>query len=198
VVVTGDLREIAQVTPAMADVDRVFFTYPVTDGLLDATACVAAAARAAGVRRLVNVSQLRPAPGAPSPRTRQHWVSEKVFDWAALLGDPLRRAEPFYRLVGGVPTIAEIVAEFGATLGSLLRYSNVDEQQWREKALAQQWDPHALEHLSRLWQVFGNAGTRDATMLHVTDAIEHLTGARAESLPQFVQANREALPSGSR
>src|SRR5690349_9369851 len=94
-VVSGDLRDIAQVRPAMADVDRVFFTYPVTDGLLDATAAVAAAARAAGVRRLVEVSQLRPRPEAASPRTRQHWVAEQVLDWAGV-GAVHLRATVFY------------------------------------------------------------------------------------------------------
>src|SRR5256885_16737426 len=48
-VVSGDLRDIASVQAAMSDVDRVFFTYPVLDGLLDATSAVAAAAREAGV-----------------------------------------------------------------------------------------------------------------------------------------------------
>src|SRR5690242_20429613 len=57
-VVAGDLRDIGEVAPALEDVDRVFFTYPVLDGLLDATAAMAAAARSAGVTRLVEVSQL--------------------------------------------------------------------------------------------------------------------------------------------
>jgi uncharacterized protein YbjT (DUF2867 family) len=94
-VVAGDLRDIGQVEPALADVDRVFFTYPVTDGLLEATAAVAAAARAQGVRRLVEVSQLVPAPHAHSPRTRQHWLSEQVFDWAEV-GAVHLRATVFY------------------------------------------------------------------------------------------------------
>src|SRR5262245_13110082 len=94
-VVAGDLREIADVGPAMAGVDRVFFTYPVRDGLLDATATVAAAAKAAGVKRLVEVSQLRPRADAHSPRTRQHWLSEQVFDWAGV-GAVHLRATVFY------------------------------------------------------------------------------------------------------
>lgn len=250
-VVAGDLRDIAQVAPVMAGVDRVFFTYPVTDGLIDATATVAAVARAAGVRRLVEVSQLRPRPDAHSPRTRQHWVSEQVFDWAevgavhlratvffeniralaavgaatgelavplgderntiplvsaadvaraaaALLDDPVRQTEPFYRLVGAAPTVANIVAEFGAALGSPLRYTNVDEQTWREQALARYGDPHAVEHLSRLWQVFSNAAYRDETMFRVTDAIEEITGSPPETLADFLQANRETLLSGNK
>ncbi|MFD0478669.1 NAD(P)H-binding protein [Nonomuraea thailandensis] len=47
-VVVGDLREISAVRPAMRGVTRAFFTYPVTAGLLDATAAFAAAARQEG------------------------------------------------------------------------------------------------------------------------------------------------------
>jgi uncharacterized protein YbjT (DUF2867 family) len=250
-VVAGDLRDIAQVEPALRDVDRVFFTYPVTDGLLDATGAVAAAARAHGVRRLVEVSQLTPQPRAHSPRTRQHWVGEQVFDWArigavhlratvfydniralvaaglttgelavplgeehnaiplvaaadvaraavALLADPARPAEPSYRLIGAVPTIADMVATFGATLGIPLRYRDVDEQAWREGALARGADAHAVEHLSRLWQVFRNPAYRTEPSFHVDDTVERLTGAAPETLEQYLHANRQALLSGSR
>jgi uncharacterized protein YbjT (DUF2867 family) len=240
-VVAGDLRDIASVQAAMSDVDRVFFTYPVLDGLLDATAAVAAAARDAGVRRLVEVSQLRPRPNAHSPRTRQHWVSEQVFDWAgvgaihlrptvfyenirvlvalgsesgrlevplgaqdntiplvsardvarlgaALLADPERPAEPFYRLVGAVPTIGELVAEFGATLGRPIEYVNISEQEWRDKVHALGWSQHTVEHLSRLWQVFTNAANRDDGLYQVTDSVERITGSRPESLREFLAA----------
>jgi uncharacterized protein YbjT (DUF2867 family) len=94
-VVIGDLREIADVEPAMAGVDRVFFTYPVIDGLLAASAVVASAARGAGVQRLVEVSQLWPDLEAPSARTREHRVSERVFD-AAGVGAVHLRATVFY------------------------------------------------------------------------------------------------------
>src|SRR5262245_27344643 len=240
-VVAGDLRDIADVEPATAGVDRVFFTYPVVDGLLDATAAVAAAARTAGVTRLVEVSQLRPRPEAPSPRTRQHWLSEQIFDWAGvgaihlratvfyenlrvlatlaagsgrleiplgpdantiplvaaadvarvatrLLADPAQPAEPFYRLVGAVPTVGELVAEFGDALGGPLQYVNIDERQWRDWARTQGWPTHTIEHLSRLWQVFANAANRDDSLYRVTDEIEQVTGARPESLREFLTA----------
>lgn len=250
-VVAGDLREIAQVEPAMEDVNRVFFTYPVIDGLLDATAVVAAAARAGGVQRLVEVSQRRPRTDALSPRTRQHWVSEQVFDAAdvgaihlratvffeniralaaagvadgelsvplgdenntiplvsatdvarvaaALLADTVRPVEPFYGLVGATPTIGELVAEFGAALGSPLRYVNLDQQEWRERALARGGETHTVEHLSRLWQALSSAANRDDPAFRITDAIEQITGAKPETLREFLQANRETLLSGNR
>jgi uncharacterized protein YbjT (DUF2867 family) len=202
---------------------------------------VAAAAKAAGVRRLVEVSQLRPRTEALSPRTRQHWVCEQVFDWAdvgaihlratiffeniralavagatdrqfavplgdesntlplisasdvarvaaVLLADPRRPAEPFYRLIGAVPTVGELVAEFGAALGTPLRYRNIDQLQWREQALARGGTAHTVEHLSRLWQVFSNPANRDPAALHVTEAIEQLTGNRPETLREFLRS----------
>jgi uncharacterized protein YbjT (DUF2867 family) len=79
-VVAGDLRDVASVWPAMAGVRRAFFTFPVTDGLLDATAAFAAAASAHRLEQVVNVSQLSPTPDAGTPRMRQHWVAEQVLD----------------------------------------------------------------------------------------------------------------------
>jgi hypothetical protein len=109
---------------------------------------------------------------------------------AALLADAARPAEPFYRLVGAVPTIGELVDEFGLALGIPLRYVNVDEQEWRARAAAQNWDPHAVEHLSRLWQVFAGAATRDEASWRVTDSVERLTGAQPETLREFLRTTR--------
>ncbi|MFI6480767.1 NAD(P)H-binding protein [Nonomuraea sp. NPDC050663] len=97
-VVVGDLREISTVRPAMRGVTRAYFTYPVTAGLLDATAVFAAAAREAGVERVVEVSQLDASPEAGTPRMRRHWLSEQVFDWAGVGAVHLRAAVFFENL----------------------------------------------------------------------------------------------------
>ena len=91
-VVTGDLREITSVLPAVRGVRRAFFTYQVTGGLLDATGAFAAAARQEGLQRVVEVSQLAASPEAPTPRMRKHWVAEQVFDWASIGAVHLRAA----------------------------------------------------------------------------------------------------------
>ena len=94
-VVTGNLREITDMLPAVRGVRQVFFTYPVTDGLLDATAALAAAGRQEGLTRVVNVSQLAAGPDAPTPHMRRHWLSEQVLDRAAV-GAVHLRAGVFY------------------------------------------------------------------------------------------------------
>jgi uncharacterized protein YbjT (DUF2867 family) len=94
-VVVGDLREITSVLPAVRGVRRAFFTYPVTDGMLDATAVFAAAARREGLERVVDVSQLAADPAAGTPHMRRHWVSEQVLDRAGI-GAVHLRAAVFY------------------------------------------------------------------------------------------------------
>jgi uncharacterized protein YbjT (DUF2867 family) len=79
-VVAGDLREIADLGPALRGVRRAYLTYPVTRGLVDATGAFAVAAREAGLERVVSVSQLAADPGAGTPHMRQHWVAEQVLD----------------------------------------------------------------------------------------------------------------------
>jgi uncharacterized protein YbjT (DUF2867 family) len=97
-VVVGDLREITSVIPALQGVRRAFFTYPVTDGMLDAAAVFAAAARQEGVERVVEVSQLAADPYAGTPHMRRHWVAEQVFDRADVGAVHLRAAVFFENL----------------------------------------------------------------------------------------------------
>ncbi|MFG2500902.1 NAD(P)H-binding protein [Streptomyces sp. NPDC048441] len=97
-VVVGDLREITDVLAAVRGVRRAFFTYPVTDGLLEASGAFAAAARQEGLERVVEVSQLAAAPDAGTPRMRQHWVAEQVFDWAGVGAVHLRAGVFFENL----------------------------------------------------------------------------------------------------
>jgi uncharacterized protein YbjT (DUF2867 family) len=97
-VIVGDLREITSVIPAVRGVRRAFFTYPVTDRMLDATAVFAAAARQEGLERVIDVSQLAADPDAGTPHMRRHWVSEQVFDRAGVGAVHLRAAVFFENL----------------------------------------------------------------------------------------------------
>ena len=81
-IVVGDLLDIAALRSALRGVERAFFVYPPSDRLLEATANFAQAAKQAGVEAVVNMSQIIAREGHPSPLTRQHWVAERVLDWA--------------------------------------------------------------------------------------------------------------------
>jgi len=102
-IVVGDFLDARSVERAAEDVSSIYFAYPVQDGLADATAAMALAARKHGVSRLVNLVMYQSSIDAPTPRMRQNYLSEQVFEWAAV--GPLHiRATVFYenvaRLVG--------------------------------------------------------------------------------------------------
>jgi len=104
----GDFLDVRSVEQAAKGVSSIYFAYPVQDGLADATAAVAFAARKHGVSRLVNLVMYQSSVDAPTPRMRQNYLSEQVFEWAGV--GPLHlRATVFYenvaRLVGAsMPT----------------------------------------------------------------------------------------------
>jgi uncharacterized protein YbjT (DUF2867 family) len=251
-VVEGDFLDIRSVQRAAQGVASIYFAYPVQDGLLDATAIAARAAREAGVSRLVNLVMLESSPDAPTPRMRQNYLSEQVFDWAdigavhvratvfyenlralvrsslpaqgairlpwgsdttaiplvsaedvarvavGLLTAPKVPAGASYRVIGAVPTIREIIATFGQVLDQDVRYQEISDEEWRSNALAQGYNQHAVEHLSRLWQAFRGFASRPATAgFAVTDTIETLGGAKPKSFEAFVREERSASPAAT-
>jgi uncharacterized protein YbjT (DUF2867 family) len=97
----GDFLDIRSVQHAVDGAASIYFAYPVQDGLLDATAAMALAARDAGVSRLVNLVMLQSSPDAPTPRMRQNFLSEQVFEWANI-GAVHVRATVFYENLGAL------------------------------------------------------------------------------------------------
>jgi len=106
-VVEGDLLNPASVQAALRNIKRAYFTYPVADGLLEATAIFAAAGRDAGLELLVNNSQFQGMPNdpafsdlqhAPSFRNLQHRLADRIFDWAQV-GAVHIQAPPYYENV---------------------------------------------------------------------------------------------------
>jgi uncharacterized protein YbjT (DUF2867 family) len=100
-IVQGDFLDIRSVQRAAEGTSAIYFAYPVQDGLMDATAAMAIAARQAGVSRLVNLVMLQSSPDAPTPRMRQNYLSEQVFEWAGV-GAVHVRATVFYENLGAM------------------------------------------------------------------------------------------------
>ena len=97
----GDFLDVRSVQRAVQGTSAVYFAYPVQDGLLDATAAMAVAAREAGISRLVNLVMLQSSVDAPTPRMRQNYLSEQVFEWAGI-GAVHVRATVFYENLGAL------------------------------------------------------------------------------------------------
>jgi uncharacterized protein YbjT (DUF2867 family) len=94
-VLEGDFLDIRSVQRAVQGVSSIYFAYPVQDGLLDATAAMALAAREEGISRVIDLEMLESSPDAPTPRMRQNYLSEQVFEWAGI-GAAHVRATVFY------------------------------------------------------------------------------------------------------
>ena len=246
-VVEGDLLNSASVHAAMRNIKRDYFTYPVADGLLEAAAIFAAAARDAALELVVNNSQFQGRPGdpmfrdlqhAPSFRNLQHRLADRVFDWAqvgavhlqappyyenvralvsrsvaeqstvklpwgedttviplagaegvsrvaaALLANPGVPSQSAYALVNETPTVREMIDALGRAIGRPIRYVAITDEQWGN-AMKERLNPHALDHLSHLWQNFRQGEERYQT----TDAIRVVTGRNPQTLEEFFRKN---------
>jgi uncharacterized protein YbjT (DUF2867 family) len=102
-VVEADFLDFASVQKAVQGVSAVYFAYPVQSGLLEATVNMAVAARNAGVERLVDMVMLVSAPDAPTPRMRENYLSERVFEWAGI-GAAHVRATVFFENIHALAT----------------------------------------------------------------------------------------------
>jgi uncharacterized protein YbjT (DUF2867 family) len=111
--VEGDFLDYHSVERALSGVSTVYFAYPVQAGLLDATAIMADAARKAGVTRLIDMVMLVSSPDAPTPRMRQNYLSEQIFEWAGI-GAAHVRATVFFENVRALT--AATIARDGSIL----------------------------------------------------------------------------------
>ena len=89
-VVQGDLLDFPSVSAATVGVTAAYFTYPITPGLIEATANFAQAASEAGAHAVVNMSQISGRREAKSNAARQHWIAERLLDRTALVTTHLR------------------------------------------------------------------------------------------------------------
>jgi uncharacterized protein YbjT (DUF2867 family) len=112
-VIAGDLLDPVSTRAALQGIKRAYFTYPVADGLLEATTVFAQAARESRTELVVNLSQLQNTPTVPSFRNFQHRLADQIFNWAEV-GAVHLHAPPFYENVRAMTarTVAEQSAIF--------------------------------------------------------------------------------------
>lgn len=89
-VVVGDLQDLNAVRAALEGIETAYFVYPIAPGLIDATARFALAATEAGVKSVVNMSQISARRVAKSNAALDHYTAERVFDWSGLAMTHLR------------------------------------------------------------------------------------------------------------
>jgi uncharacterized protein YbjT (DUF2867 family) len=111
---------------------------------------------------------------------------------AALLARSTLPAETVYPLVTETPTVREIFETLSRALGRPIRYVPVTDEQWAD-AVKERLNPHALDHLSHLWQHFRMSEQRPRT----TDTVRAVTGRNPQTLEEFFRANAESFGAGA-
>ena len=86
----GDFTDIDAIHAAMQGVRSAYFLHPISPGIVQASAFFAQAAKEAGVAAIVNMSQISARRNSKSNAARDHWVSERVFDWSGVPTTHLR------------------------------------------------------------------------------------------------------------
>jgi NAD(P)H dehydrogenase (quinone) len=90
-VVQGDLLDFDAVSAAVVGVTGAYFCYPIDPGrLLEATSIFAQAATEAGVRSVVNMSQISARREAKSQAARHHWLAERLLDRTTFITTHIR------------------------------------------------------------------------------------------------------------
>ena len=78
---------------ATKGVTSAYFIYPIRPGLIDATVYFAQAGLEAGVKSIVNMSQISSRPDSESGAARNHWVCERLLDRS---GVPVAHLRPTF------------------------------------------------------------------------------------------------------
>ncbi len=79
-IVIANFNDLASLEKGLEGVERAYFVYPPEDGLLEATANFIVAARAHGVKSVVNMSQLPVHKYHDSRLSKQHWLAEQMLN----------------------------------------------------------------------------------------------------------------------
>jgi uncharacterized protein YbjT (DUF2867 family) len=107
---------------------------------------------------------------------------------ASLLGGSNGPSEKVYPLVSETPTVREIVETLGKAIGRQIRYVPITDEQWAE-AVKERINPHALDHLTHLWQYFRNS----KEPRRPTVEIREITGRNPQTLEEFFRVNAKSF-----
>src|SRR6516162_7171031 len=110
---------------------------------------------------------------------------------ATLLANPGAPSQGAYALLTETLTVREMIDALGRAVGRPIRYVPITDEQWAN-AVKERLNPHALDHLSHLWQNFRKAEDH----YQPSDAIRTVTGREPQRLEEFFKANAKAIGTG--
>ena len=104
---------------------------------------------------------------------------------ARLLGNPGAPSQSVYPLVSETPTVREMTEALARAIGRPIRYVAITDEQWANE-VKERINPHALDHLTHLWQYFRKGGES----YQATDTVRAVTGRNPQTLEEFFRANK--------
>lgn len=112
---------------------------------------------------------------------------------AALLSNPGLPSQSAYPLISATPTVREMIEALGRAIGRPIRYVAISDEQWANAA-KERLNPHALDHLTHLWQSF----RKGEQPYHATDTVRTATGRNPQTLEEFFRENAGFFTASSR
>jgi NAD(P)H dehydrogenase (quinone) len=186
--VFGDFLDFDSVRAALNGVQRTYFCYPISPGLVQATAQFAQAAKEVGVELIVNMSQKPARSDAKSEAMRQHWLSERVFDWSGVPAVHLRPTLFAEWLLYLAPMIRQgrMLAPFSAT-GRHAPVAAEDQARLIVAVLE-----HPTAHVGKTYPLFGPV---ELTHPEIAAIISHVIGEKVEYQEVPIEQFAEILSS---
>ena len=112
---------------------------------------------------------------------------------ATLLAAPELPSQSAYPLISATPTVGKIIEALGTAIGRPVRYAAITDEQWAN-AVRERLNPHALDHLTHIWQSFRKGEQRYET----TDTVRTVTRRNPQTLEEFFRENAGFFAASSR
>lgn len=187
-VVAGDLLQHDDVIRAAAGTSVAYFCYPIRPGLIQATAYFADAAKRAGLKAVVNMSQISAREDAKSHAARDHWIAERVFDWS---GVPIVHLRPtFFSEWLILPWVRDMIVGEGVIdlpfeEGRHAPIAAEDQARLIAAILA-----HPTPHIGRTYTLHGPT---ELNQQGIAEAISAILGRTITYRPSTIETYRERL-----
>ncbi len=187
-VVAGDLLQHDDAIRAAAGTSAAYFCYPIRPGLIQATAYFADAAKRAGLKAVINMSQISAREDAKSHAARDHWIAERVFDWS---GVPIVHLRPtFFSEWLILPWVRDMIVDEGVIdlpfeEGRHAPIAAEDQARLIATILA-----HPTAHIGRTYTLHGPT---ELSQQGIAEAISGVLGRTITYRPSTIETYRERL-----
>ncbi len=182
-IVVGDFLRLATLRPAFHGIVRAFLCFPLAEGLMQATANLCVAAHEASVSTIVNVSIMMAAEDHPSPVCRDHWLSERILDWAQVGAIHLRGGFFYENLIrftaDSIAREDRIILPFGDGAARLAWVGAIDVARVAAAILA-----NPDEHVGQTYEITGES----------TLSIKDIADLMSKSLDRTIVYSNSPLP----